>query len=261
MATTKFYLDKRQSLKGKPGPLKIVIPHLKAAAYISTGVSLLPVQWDATEGKILSNHPAYKSLNALLLRKKTEIDIELLAMSHDMNLRRESASSIKKMIEAKLNPEKDMSNSHSFYSVFQEFMHLKSKSTKGIYEQTLSRLNAFGDISSLKFENITIEWLNRFDNFLAITAQSKNARNIHFRNIRAVFNYAIDNEYTDYYPFRRFKIRPEATRKRSLSVEELRMLFDYPVEEYAEIYRDMFKLIFMFIGINIIDLHRLKKML
>lgn len=137
-------------------------------------------------------------------------------------------------------------------------MSIKSRSTQGVYEQTLSRLNAFCDISDLNFEDITIEWLTRFDNFLARTAPSKNARNIHFRNIRAVFNYAMDNEYTDYYPFRRFKIRPEATRKRSLTIEELRLLFDYPVEEYAEIYRDMFKLIFMFIGINIIDLHSLK---
>lgn len=73
-----------------------------------------------------------------------------------------------------------------------------------------------------------------------------------------MFNYAIDYDVTTAYPFRRFKIRPEETRKRSLTVDELRRLFDYPVEEYAEIYRDMFKLIFLLIGINTVDLHGLK---
>lgn len=182
----------------------------------------------------------------------------MLAISHDINLIKITASSLKKLIETRLNPDKSSANPHSFNTTFHEFMRMKSNSTKGVYEQTLARLNAFCDIADLDFADITVEWLNRFDNFLAKTAPSKNARNIHFRNIRAVFNYAMDNEYTDYYPFRRFKIRPEATRKRSLTVEELRILFDYPVEEYAEIYRDMFKLIFMLIGINIVDLHGLK---
>lgn len=35
------------------------------------------------------------------------------------------------------------------------------------------------------------------------------------------------------------------------------MLFDYPVEEYAERYLDMFKLIFYLIGINSVDLFNL----
>ena len=73
-----------------------------------------------------------------------------------------------------------------------------------------------------------------------------------------MFNNAIDYELTNVYPFRRFKIRPEPTRKRALSVEDLRKLFDYPVEPYAELYRDMLKLMFMLIGINTVDLHRIK---
>ena len=117
--------------------------------------------------------------------------------------------------------------------------------------QTWSNLNGLWDyaITSVEAEG--------FEAFCARTA-SKNARNIHLRNIRAVFNNAIDYEITTAYPFRRFKIRPEATRKRSMSVEELRRLFDYPVEPYAEIYRDCFKLIFMLIGINSVDLWGLK---
>lgn len=94
---------------------------------------------------------------------------------------------------------------------------------------------------------------------MAETSESQNYRNIHLCNIRAVFNDAIDDEVTKHYPFRKFKIRPVPTRKRALSVEALRELFSYPVDEYAEIYRDMFGLIFMLIGINTVDLHRLKE--
>ena len=46
--------------------------------------------------------------------------------------------------------------------------------------------------------------------------------------------------------------------KRSLSIEQLRQLRDYPVEPYQEKYRDMFMLIFYLRGINVCDLSLLK---
>lgn len=147
----------------------------------------------------------------------------------------------------------------AFVSHFQRFIDGKTnKGTKGVYKHTIDKIRSFDhDIDKKSFEEIDLKWLNDFEHFCAQTA-SKNARNIHLRNIRAVFNNAIDYEITTAYPFRRFKIKPEATRKRSMPVEELRKLFDYPVEEYAEIYKDMFKLIFLLVGINSVDLHGLK---
>lgn len=147
----------------------------------------------------------------------------------------------------------------NFTAYFQRFIDGKSnKGTKGVYKHTLDRTRLFDSNADNKnFEDIDLKWLTDFEAFCAKTA-SKNARNIHLRNIRAVFNNAIDYEITNAYPFRRFKIRPEATRKRSLTVEELRKLFVYPCEPYAEIYRDCFKLIFMLCGINTVDLWGLK---
>lgn len=109
------------------------------------------------------------------------------------------------------------------------------------------------------FEDIGRDWLTGFERHLAQTSASQNARNIHLRNIRAVFNAAIDDEITTFYPFRRFKIRPVATIKRSLSVDQLRALFEYQVEDNVVKYVDMFKLIFCLIGINVIDLCRLRE--
>ena len=92
------------------------------------------------------------------------------------------------------------------------------------------------------------------------TAPSANSRSIHMRNLRAVFNYAIDNEITDNYPFRRFKIKSEVTRNRDLSVETLREIMKMEdLEEWEVKYRDFFMLTFMLIGINVIDLCNLKE--
>ena len=53
---------------------------------------------------------------------------------------------------------------------------------------------------------------------------------------------------------RTLDINPEQTEKRSLSVDELRTLFDYAVEPWQQKYLDYFKLTFFLIGINPADI-------
>ena len=81
------------------------------------------------------------------------------------------------------------------------------------------------------------------------------------RNIRAVINSAIDEEIIcqNNYPFRKFKIKNERTIKRSLTLQQLKMLRDYKCEPYQELYKDVFMLIFYLAGINMIDLLHLKE--
>lgn len=259
MASTKFFLDTRRFNKNNTAPLKIAIRNNNTTAYISTGISLLPGQWNAKENKVLNTYPGYQSLNILLSGQKGKIDVELLAISNEESIKNWSAVKLKNKLLSRINPDEKNSSKHTFAMAFDEFMSLKSESTKGVYRQTLARLNAYTNISALDYEDITPLWLTKFDNFLAKTAPKKNSRNIHMRNIRAVFNYAIECEYTKSYPFRRFKIRAESTRKRSLSIEEMKLLFNSEVEPYATIYIDIFKLMFMLIGINTIDLYNLKE--
>lgn len=102
------------------------------------------------------------------------------------------------------------------------------------------------------------EWLTRFESYCAQTMKI-NAYAIHLRNIRTVFNYARDEEITTLYPFRKFKIKHEETKKRAMPIEQLKELRDIPCEEYQEKYRDMFMLSFYLMGINMGDLLHLKK--
>lgn len=139
-----------------------------------------------------------------------------------------------------------------------EFASLKGNSgTRGLYMSTAKKVAAYDAAAELSLVNA--DWLTKFYNHLRET-MSINGAAIHLRNIRAVFNWAIDNELTEKYPFRRFKIPQERTRKRSLTVEQLITLRDYPVEEWQREYRDMFMLSFYLIGMNIGDMLMLKKL-
>jgi len=77
--------------------------------------------------------------------------------------------------------------------------------------------------------------------------------------LKAVFHVAIDNELTDRFPMHGVSVKREQTRKRSISVEQLRALRDFPLHGKKAMYRDCFMLGFYLIGINISDLLFLPK--
>lgn len=263
MPTTKFYLDIRRSDACDYSNLKIAITHNRRVSYISLGIKLLSSQWDSKKERIV-NHPDSFFLNNHINSRKQEVDSVIIRLMDKDKLRQMSASDIKEHVNRSLHPEdyKGEQEENLFVNRFKAFIEHKKASTKETYMHTLSRIMAFKplDYTTLKFEDITLDWLNDFNTFMARTSPSQNARNIHFRNIRAVFNNAIDNEITTHYPFRRFKLKSVPTAKRSFTVEELRRLFFFPCEEHQIKYLDMFKLMFYLMGVNMIDLAKLKEM-
>ena len=153
-----------------------------------------------------------------------------------------------------------------FVTVFKDFLKQKKKAgTRTCYEQSLKKVLAYD--KGVTFEQMTPEWLKRFDEELGRT-MSVNGKAIVLRNIRAVWNYALDMGLTRaQYPFRRssavgtsrFGIKHEQTRKRNVPLETLRRLKDYPVEGFQEPYRDLFMLMVYLVGIDIVDVVHLKK--
>lgn len=131
-----------------------------------------------------------------------------------------------------------------------------NRKTKSIYDQTFKKVRDYD--ASATFDSIDYRWLQGYEK--RYSRMTTNGRGISLRSIRAVFNWAIVNGYTDRYPFRQFKIKEERTRKRSLTIDQLRLLRDYPVQAWQEEYRDIFMLQFYLIGINISDLLELRKL-
>lgn len=260
MATINFYLDTRVTGNDKPAPLKISIRHRNKATYVPTGISLLPEQWDDITRKVV-NHPRKAAYNNIIAHRILDVESEVLRLSEQGVLSFMKMAELRAAVMQILDPQVEIDQSRLFINRFRRFMEGKDNPrTREIYEATLSRIFAFDkQCELLTFEEVDKAWITRFEKFLSITSPSVNARAIHLRNIRAVFNDAIDDEITHTYPFRQYKIRRAATPKRSLSVEALRTLFNYPVEEYQRKYLDMFKLSFFLIGINIGDLCKLKR--
>ncbi len=266
MAKAKFFLDTRRTKPGFPSVLKVDIGHRDKTAYISLTARLLAEQWDADHSMVI-NHPEQQLLNIYIMGVKQQVDRTIFILADNGSLQSMTANDIKMEIERKLNPEKveekeqQQRRKNLFAARYLKFTESKTGSTHRIYMETYKRMLEYAGerLNSLAFEDITKEWLVSFDHYMVAQSPSRNARNIHLRNIRAVFNEAIDDEVTTFYPFRRFQIKNEATRKRNLKVEDLRKHLNCPCDKRAQKHLDMFKLMFMLIGINLIDLCNLKE--
>lgn len=159
---------------------------------------------------------------------------------------------MRRNIKAIINGEEPQSG-QSLVHYFEEFMETKiNESTRGIYETTRKRLVMY-DKKAL-IDDIDRRWLDGFLAHEIMRGRKMNGIAIDFRNMRAVFNWAIDNEETKNYPFRKFTIKTERQKFLYLSIEEMREYRDIEVEDFMEKYRDMFLLGFYLIGINLSDL-------
>lgn len=252
-----YYLDTRRTGLDE-APLKIVIYQHGTRANIDTGVRLRPDQWT---GEKVINHPKAVSLNNYLRARKAGVDSFTYQLMLSFDLEKLDAAQIRdRYLESTGEKVSVETHGYNFVRAFRKYAKQHTApSTKEMYDTTLKKLKAFDEnISERGFDDIDKDYLLAFDKWMSLTL-TQNSRNIYLRCIRTVFNSAIDDELTSKYPFRKVKIKAQATKDRSLSPETLRKLLACEVSHWQEEYRDIFFLSFYLIGINIGDLALLKE--
>ena len=261
---TRPYHDTRHTKRAadKPATVKIAVNHQGSSGYVSTGISVLPSQWDAG---VIVKHPNAVALNIKVRNKWNAVDKALEELRKEGRLKGLSASAMARLVEDRLEKGEER-NPDLFLPRLRAYIDRQTKKgTIVTYRQTEKKVIAFCEDRGtepdlLRFADINQEWLGLFDKWMARTAPNANARNIHLRNVRAVFNDALADGATEaLYPFRKFKIVPEATPDRSLSADEMKRIFEFEGPQWLQYYVDMFKLSFLLCGINIVDLAKLRR--
>lgn len=258
--TIKPYLDTRRAVGDVPVSMMLSLTNHGKSALIPVGVKIAPSLWDK-KAQAVKKCPRKAYFDKAISDRYYAVQemISKLSEEDEELMRRLTITEIKNIILERLDGKerKDTGNG-SFALGYKKFVETKQGRTRQIYETTWKRICEFTDKAErLNFEDITAKWLNEFNGYMAERSPAQNARSIHLRDIRAVFNFAIDEEMTDLYPFRKFKIKSTPTMKRSLSADDIRMIATMPLLPWQEEYRDVFMLIFYLIGINIVDLFSL----
>ena len=248
MNNVTFILDTRRPLQDGTFPVKLSVGN-GTRLYLSTGISVKAENFVA--GQVEGTKDA-KRLNGILDTQRLRVKARLLLLKEDGKLGRCSAAHLRKLLTAPDMdevPEEDRRT--SFWTIAERCISTKEGRTKLVYLHTLAKLRAFAGDAPLYIEDIDRVWLHGFD---ASIGGKVNSRAIHLRNLRAICNFALDEELTTHYPFRKFKIRTEETRKKALTLEQVRAYLAVPGPNE---YRDVFLLLLYLRGINIGDLAKL----
>lgn len=250
MATINLYLDSRRLRKDGSAQVKLSVNHSQGNKLIPLGVHVLPSQWDADCREVNKSHPLQRRMNIMLRQMKLAADEALLSCGA-MPL-----SEVAAAITAAVFPEraeKPKTKPDSVAEVVRKFASLKAEmSTRLTYERTCLHLERFK--AGARLDDVNRTWLAEFDAYMAGQGLAPNSRAMMMRNLRAVFNFAIDEGMTDNYPFRKFKIRTVTTAKRNIGAAKLHELLTMEVEEWQRPYRDFFLLSFLLIGTNAKDI-------
>jgi integrase/recombinase XerD len=244
--------DKRRKKNGDRLPLKLRITYKGERRYYSTGYDATDQQWNIVnsadaKGKLrdIRNNIAIIENDA----RKVCDDIKPFSFAEfeheffDQRIKYENLQS-------------------AFDAYVKELKENRQYGTAASYRTSCNVLHRFK--SSLKFEDITKEFLQKFENWMIEDGYSITSVGIYIRTLRAIINLAKDNGMIkpELYPFgrRKYVIPTGKNVKRSLSKEEIKQLFNYETVEGTNMDKAKDFWIFSYLcnGINMMDIAKLK---
>ena len=234
--------------------IKIRLTHKGMTRELATDFYILPSEWDSKSLKVNSKHNNREFINFEI--KKIILDYEKKLLGKDI-----STWHISRVIDFLKEDEVQDVNVFEYFTTVADQKMTQNKNNGRLYVETLRKLKEFHPSKSLSFDEITFQFLKRFEQWLTLRGCAVNTRSIELRNLRAVLNHAIDDEITHIYPFRKFRIKTKVeSDTEPLSIEQIRKIKDFKSDSLVlQIARDVFMISFYLIGINVSDLYEAAK--
>lgn len=253
MATCRVVLDKRRKLKNGSHPLVVRIFKGNVFKDINLKIPLFENQFDAEAQKVNGNCPNRKLVNqkiqqALLQAQGASLSLELS----------EDIVSAKKIRSAIVKPTCKLNFLQYGEKVIADMREANRNGNANAYRDALNALRTYSGRSDLQFQELDYEMLCRLENKMLAAGLKKNSIACYNRALRAIYNKAINEDLVEvkYYPYRKFKLRTEATAKRNISREDIAAVAraELPVNGLQFHARNYFILSFNLRGISFADM-------
>lgn len=252
MSATFCLIDKRRPLQDGTFPIKLCVGY-GTNLYLSTGVSVKLWEWNEDLSQVVDRKDA-KSLNAALEIQLLRTKARVLQLRENGKLQTASPTYLRQLLTAPDMGEVPVEEKRAtFWEIAERCIGTKrAKNTVALYRYTLDKIRAYAGDGPLYIEDMNLTWMYGFDKSIG---GKINARAAYLRDLKAICNFALDEELTVFYPFRKFKIRTEETRKKALTLEQIRAYVHADINYRSDaMHRDIFLLLVYFRGINIGDL-------
>lgn len=261
MATVKTKF-RASSSSTKEGTLFYQVIHKRVPRQIHTGYKLYPQEWDAENKEIVlppgigDNRHNYLASLKDALRK----DIKRLKSIISRLERADGSYTAEDVVESYLSP----TDTHSFIS----FAHTLVGQLKQIgkqytaYETAINSFTRFRKEQDVPLDEVDSDLMMAYEAYLKSKGICPNSSSFYMRNLRAIYNRAVDKELTEQRnPFKHVYTGIDKTVKRAVPLSVIRQIRDldlnlHPAMDYA---RNIFMFSFYTRGMSFIDMAFLKK--
>ena len=249
MTTVDVICYKYKPLKTGELPLKIKVCKDRKTRYINLGVSTKAEYWDFEKNQPKSTCPDREILEKLISNKISEVKSMIVELKSE-----DKEFSATTLVDKVANPVRLITVGELFKQHLSRLEEEKRTGYRLSIQQTYNSLIKFNRHLDIPFSEMDCNLLRRYETWLRKQSKSENTIGIRFRNIRTIFNLAIDMELV-----KKFKVAKlhQETAKRALSKDEILAVTNYPTDGkdfYTRLAVALFTFSYFMGGINFVDM-------
>lgn len=251
---------KSKTLANGEHPLMVRVCKDGKKKYVSLGISIDPKYWDFSKNRPKVNCPNKEQIEKLIIDKSKAYNdqiIELKAENKDFTPT--------SLIEKVDKPTKRLTAGELFLQQIALFKKEERIAYAASYKQTYNSLIEYNKHLDIYFSDIDEQWLKKYESWLRTKGITTNTIGIRFRNIRTLYNVAIDEGHvkSECYPFKKYKVSKlhENTPKRAIVKDKVVKVIKHKAtrkDSYSELSIDLFTFSYIMGGINFTDMARIK---
>ena len=252
MIHLKATCDKRRTKKDGTHPIIFRLSYNGESRDISTGLSCKINEWDYHNNFIKSKSEQLTIIGDRIREK----EITLLNRIREYERKFPEGGMIQEVRNFISYQQDNGGTVKNFW--LKEIERMKKAKRFGNARNLESALLGLEKITQLniRFESINFKWLTDTETKLITNGVKINSIGVYYRTLRSVYNAAINNDIVEAssYPFRKYKIKKEATQPRVISIDELQKFFSFKPNNKQLDAWNYARLIFLLRGINFTDL-------
>lgn len=264
MATIKVKF-RSSSVPMKEGGVYYQVIHNRTARQINTGYKLYPAEWDRTVSQIVVPAGTEESRHHYLITLQSRIKEDCVRLK-GIIARLERAGNgytADKIVELYSAPSDDGCFLSFGRNLVSQLKQIGKVRTAEAYTTTLNSFTRFrGDRGDIPLDEVDSVLMVAYETYLKENGICPNSSSYYMRNLRAIYNRAVDKELTvQRSPFKHVYTGIDKTVKRAVSAKVIRQIRDLDLELHPsmELARDLFMFSFYTRGMSFVDMAYLKK--
>ncbi len=245
------------TVEGRAGNVVYVVTKDKVTRQLSTGYEVYPGEWDRKRSNVLPSNDC----RLKMVCKCIQQDLARLGkIARDLE-KRDSNAHVSEIL-AEYRRTGDGKSFFGFMEgVIGRLERLNRSGTACNYRCALESFRRFRRGVDVLLENIDCPMIEDYEAYARDRGMAPNSTSFHMRILRAVYNRAVGGDLVwDRKPFRTVFTGTERTRKRAISIKEMRRIrgLDLTGEPHLKFARDVFLFLFFCRGMSFIDAAYLK---